>query len=159
MVVRRSATSTCCDTRSRCWGRSDALVTAKACGGRGLVTVRADSAYYTHDVVAAARRSGARFSVTTRMNPTVLTAISSISESAWTPIHYPNAIWDEDEQRLVSDAEVAEVPFTAFTSRPKAEHISGRLIVRRVQNSGHGEVFHLERARIGGFSRSIVWPI
>ena len=30
------------------------------------------------------------------------------------PIHYPNAIWDEDEQRLVSDAEVAEVPFTAL---------------------------------------------
>jgi Transposase DDE domain group 1 len=127
---------------------SDALVTTKACGGRGLVTLRADSAYYTHDVIAAARRGGARFSITARMNPTVTTAISAIPESAWTPIHYPNAIWDEDEQRLVSDAEVAEVPFTAFTSRPKAEHISGRLIVRRVRRlnpksvpAGQGELF------------------
>src|SRR5665811_2382287 len=74
---------------------ADALVTTKACGGSGLVTVRADSAYYGHDVIAAARRGGARFSITARMNPTVVKAISGISESAWIPIHYPNAIWDE----------------------------------------------------------------
>jgi len=127
---------------------ADALVTTKACGGRGLVTVRADSAYYGHDVIAAARRGGARFSITARMNPTVVKAISGIKESAWVPIHYPNAIWDEDEQRLVSDAEVAEVPFTAFTSRRKADHISARLIVRRVRrlnpktvSDGQGELF------------------
>jgi hypothetical protein len=64
----------------------------KACGGRGLVTVHADSAYYGHDVIAAARRAGARFSITARMNPTVVKAISRTKESAWTPIHYPNAI-------------------------------------------------------------------
>ena len=109
---------------------ADALVTAKACGGRGLVIVRADSAYYGHDVVAAARRGGARFSITARMNSAVLKAISSIAESAWTPIRYPNAILDEDEQRLVSDAEVAEVPFTAFTSRRKAEYVYAALGVR-----------------------------
>src|SRR5665811_379016 len=45
---------------------ADALVTTKASGGRGLITVRADSAYYGHDVVAAARRGGARFSITAR---------------------------------------------------------------------------------------------
>ena len=127
---------------------ADALVTTKACGGSGLVTVRADSAYYGHDVIAAARRGGARFSITARMNPTVVKAISGIFESAWTPIHYPNAIWDEDKQRLVSDAEVAEVPFTAFTSRRQSDHISARLIVRRVRRlntksvpDGQGELF------------------
>jgi len=127
---------------------ADALVTTKACGGSGLITVRADSAYYGHDVIAAARRGGARFSITARMNRTVVTAISGIAESAWVPIHYPNAIWDEDEQRLVSDAEVAEVPFTAFTSRRQADHITGRLIVRRVKrlnpktvSDGQGELF------------------
>jgi Transposase DDE domain group 1 len=99
-------------------------------------------------VIAAARRGGARFSITARMNPTVVKAISGIHESAWVPIHYPNAIWDEDEQRLISDAEVAEVPFTAFTSRRKADHISARLIVRRVRRlnpksvaDGQGELF------------------
>ena len=127
---------------------ADALVTTKACGGSGLVTVRADSAYYGHDVIAAAQRAEARFSITARMNPTVVKAISGIKESAWVPIHYPNAIWDEDEQRLVSDAEVAEVPFTAFTSRRQSEHISARLIVRRVRRlnpktvaDGQGELF------------------
>ena len=82
------------------------------------------------------------------MNHTVATAISSIEEPAWTPIHYPNAIWDHDEQRFISDAQVAEVPFTAFTSRRKADHISGRLIVRRVKRlnptsvpQGQGELF------------------
>jgi hypothetical protein len=127
---------------------ADALATTKACGGRGLVTVRADSAYYGHDVITAARRSGARFSITARMNPAVATAISGIAESAWTPIRYPNAIWDEDEQRFISDAQVAEVPFTAFTSRRQSDHISGRLIVRRVKRvnpkhvgPGQGELF------------------
>jgi len=67
---------------------ADALVTAKACGAGGLITVRADSAYYAHDVLAAARRGGARFSVTVRMNSAVVTAISEIEESAWTPIRY-----------------------------------------------------------------------
>ncbi len=37
------------------------------------------------------------------------------------------------EQRWVSDAEVAEVPFVAFTSRRRAEHVPCRLIVRRVR--------------------------
>ncbi len=113
---------------------ADALATTKRCGATGLVIVRADSAYFSHDVVAAARRAGAKVSITARMNPAVLRAISAIDdETAWIPIQYPNAIWDEDEQRLVSDAEVAEIPFTAFTSRTKSEHLDGRLIVRRVK--------------------------
>ena len=51
----------------------------------------------------------------------------------WVPVSYPNAIWDDDEHRLISDAEVAETTHTAFTSRRKAEHITGRLTVRRVR--------------------------
>ena len=119
---------------------ADALVTARACGagGTGLTLVRADSAFYGYDSVAAARRGGARLSITARMNPAVAAAVTTISETDWTPISYPNAIWDEDEQRLISDAEVAEVGFTAFTSRRKAEHITARLIVRRVKRLNPG---------------------
>ncbi len=56
--------------------------------------VRADSAYFNHDVVAAAARGGAKVSITARMNPAVLRtrAISAIEESAWVPVRYPNAI-------------------------------------------------------------------
>jgi Transposase DDE domain group 1 len=112
---------------------ADALATVRRAGATGLVLVRADSAYYGYDIVAAARRAGARFSVTARLTPTVLTAIGSIQEQAWTPIRYPNAIYDEDEQRWISDAEVAEVGFTAFTNRRKFQHVTARLIVRRVR--------------------------
>jgi len=124
----------------------DGLRTARGAGITGTVTVRADSAYYGYDVIAAARRSTARFSVTARMNPAVVRAITSIDPQAWTPIHYPNAVWDEAEQRLISDAEVAEIGFTAFTSRPRTEHVSARLIVRRVRrlnphHAGQGELF------------------
>jgi len=67
------------------------------------------------------------------MTPTVTAAITSIPADAWTTIKYPNAVFDEDEQRWVSDAEVAEVDFVAFTGRRKAEHVSCRLLVRRVR--------------------------
>jgi len=116
----------------------DALKAAKAAGaggpdGSGLLILRADSAFYSYDVIAAARRAMVRFSITARRNPAVTAAITGISEGDWTPITYPNAVWDHDEQRLISDAEIAEINYTAFTSRRKADHIEGRLIVRRVK--------------------------
>jgi hypothetical protein len=112
---------------------ADALATARRAGAAGLVLVRADSAYYGYDIVAACRRAGAQFSITARLTPSVIRAITSIDEQAWTPIRYPRAIYDQDEQRWVSDAEVAETMFTAFTGRRHHEHISARLIVRRVR--------------------------
>jgi hypothetical protein len=112
---------------------ADALATIGRCGATGLVIVRADSAYYGYEIIDACRRAGARFSVTARLTPTVVRAISSIDEQAWTPIRYPNAIYDKDEQRWVSDAEVAEVGLTAFTNRRRGEHVTARLIVRRVR--------------------------
>lgn len=53
-------------------------------------------------------RTRARFSVTARQDPSVRRTIEQIPDDAWTAIHYPNAVWDEAEQRLISDAEVAE---------------------------------------------------
>jgi hypothetical protein len=44
----------------------------------------------------------------------------------------PDAIRDESTGPWISKAEVAEVPFTAFRSRKKAERIDGRLVVRRI---------------------------
>jgi Transposase DDE domain group 1 len=131
---------------------AQALATAARAGAAGLVTVRADSAFYSYPIIAAARRAGARFSVTARLTPAVSSAITTINDQAWIPIHYPNAIWDEAEQRLVSDAEVAEIEFTAFTSRRRAEHVTARLIVRRVRRlnpttvpAGQSEMFAVYR--------------
>jgi hypothetical protein len=127
---------------------ADALATARRAGATGLVIVRADSAYYGYDIVDVCRRAGARFSVTARLTPTVTRAIASIDAHAWTPIRYSKAIFDPDEQRWISDAEVAEVPFTAFTNRRRREHVNARLIVRRVRRlnpttvpAGQSELF------------------
>lgn len=112
---------------------AQAINTARAAGVRSRMLARADSAYYGWAFVGTALRHDAWFSVTARMNPSVVKTITSIDPEAWTPIAYPNAIYDQTEGRWVSDAEVAEVPFTAFTGRRKAEHVACRLIVRRVR--------------------------
>ena len=112
---------------------AQAVSTARAAGVKGQILCRADSAYYGWAFVGTAIRAKTWFSVTARMTKTVTAGIASIEDSAWQPIKYPNAIWDDAEQRWVSDAEVAEVGFTAFTGRRKAEHVPCRLIVRRVK--------------------------
>jgi hypothetical protein len=66
-----------------------------------------DSAFYGSPACSAARRAGARFSVTVRMDSKVRAAIAAIAEDAWTPIRYPRAVWDDQLRRWVSDAEIA----------------------------------------------------
>lgn len=121
---------------------ADALRTSRACGAAGLVIVRADSAFYGHDVIAAIGRAGARFSITARLDPAVRRAIAAIPDTAWIKIRYPHGVFDDQLGQWVSDAEVAEVPFTAFTSKPRTQQIPARLIVRRVRdaNPAHVEV-------------------
>lgn len=130
---------------------AQAIGTARRAGVAGQVLARADSAYYRHAFIAAATRAGAWFSVTARMNRPVLAGIARIGESAWTAIRYPHAVFDPAEQRWISDAEVAEIPFTAFTSRPAARQVSCRLVVRRVKrlnpaaSAGQGALFDTYR--------------
>jgi len=119
---------------------ADALVTTRSCGAAGTVVLRADSAFYGRDVVAAARRAGARFSITARKDRAVTAAISAIPDDAWTAIRYPKAVFDEQLGQWVSDAEVAEIPFTAFTSRRNADQVTARLIVRRVRDANPDHV-------------------
>ena len=131
---------------------ADALKTGRACGAGGkdgLLVVRADSAFYGRDVIAAIARAKARFSITARQDVAVRRAIASIGEDAWTTIRYPHAVFDEQLGQWVSDAEVAETEFTAFASRGQKHAVTARLIVRRVrdQNPDHlvanaqGEMF------------------
>jgi hypothetical protein len=71
-------------------------------------------------------------------------ACESISEDQWTDIRYPQAIYDEDQQRWISDAQIAETRYTAFEGTRHA--VTARLIVRRIirddpaQIPGQGEL-------------------
>ena len=132
---------------------ADAIKTTRSCGVSGLVVLRADSAYYGADLIAAARRHRTHFSITARKDRAVTAAIALIPEDAWTRIRYPHAVFDDQLQQWVSDAEVAEIGFTAFTSKPKARQVTARLIVRRVRDANpehvhvnaQGELFRVWR--------------
>jgi hypothetical protein len=76
---------------------------------------------------------GARFSVVLSKNPAVTRAIASIADDAWTPVRYPGAVTDPDTGELISDAEVAEIAFTALAST--SAPVTARLIVRRVRDA------------------------
>ena len=129
---------------------TEAVSTARAAGCTGTLVVRMDSAFYSAAACGAVRAAGAFFSVTVAMNSHVLAAIAAIGEDAWTPIRYPRAIWDDQLRCWVSDAEVAEIPYTAFTSK-KGQAITARLIVRRVRDlnrkagEGQDELFTVWR--------------
>jgi hypothetical protein len=114
---------------------AQAITTARAAGVTGAILVRGDSAYGTRAVVAACRRADARFSVVLTKNTAVQKAIDAIPEDGWTPVRYPGAVRDPDTGAWVSDAEVAEIPYTAFASTPDA--VTARLIVRRVKDARH----------------------
>ncbi|MBR7560608.1 IS1380 family transposase, partial [Mycobacterium tuberculosis] len=60
-----------------------ALVRRSSLAGRPVL-VRADSAFYSHALVHAARQAGADVSITMRMIPTVKKAIAAIDDQAWT---------------------------------------------------------------------------
>ncbi len=96
------------------------------------VLVRMDSAFYGRGCVHAALAGGAAVSVTVRMDNAVKKAIASIDDDAWTTIEYTDAVFDEATGRWISRAEVAEIDFTAFAAQKKADHVPGRLVVRRI---------------------------
>jgi hypothetical protein len=118
---------------------TEGVSTARAAGCTGTIAVRMDSAFYGAPACWAARKAGAHFSVTVRLDPKVRAAIG---EDAWTAIRYPRAIWNNQLRCWISDAQVAEAEYTAFTSR-KGQAITARLIVRRVMDlnrqAGHGQ--------------------
>ena len=129
---------------------TEAVHTARATGCTGALVVRMDSAFYSAAACGAVRAAGAFFSVTVAMNPHVRAAVAAIGEAAWVPIKYPRAIWDDQLRRWVSDAEVAEVGYTAFAAK-KGGAITARLIVRRVKDlnrqaaAGQDELFSVWR--------------
>src|SRR4051794_5908118 len=108
-----------------------ALIAGSRLAGRHVL-VRADSAFYSHALVTAVLKTGADVSITVRMDAAVKRAIATIDEDAWTTIKYTDAIYDETTGSWISQAQIAEIPFTAFVSHKKADQVPGRLIVRRI---------------------------
>ena len=90
-------------------------------GASGQLTVRADSGFYAHALVAVCREMDVRFSITIRQHARLRNLIEAIPEADWRPIPY----W------MDGAADVAEITCRAFQSEPDAAPV--RLIVRRVK--------------------------
>jgi hypothetical protein len=112
---------------------AQAISTVRAAGADGPILVRGDSAYGNRAVVGSCLRAGAQFSLVMTRNAAVDRAIATIDEHAWTPVAYPGAVRDPDTGEWISDAEVAEIDYTAFASTKDA--ITARLVVRRVKDA------------------------
>ena len=90
-------------------------------GAKGQLTMRADSGFYTHAIVAVCRKLDVRFSITIRQHQSLRNLIEAIPAADWTPVPY----W------MDGAADVAETTYTPFQSEPGAA--PARLIVRRVK--------------------------
>jgi hypothetical protein len=93
----------------------------RAAGASGELTMRADSGFYAHAVVAVCRTMQVRFSITIRQNPATRRLIETIPDDAWSPIPY----W------LDGGADVAETTYVPFATEKDAAPV--RLIIRRVR--------------------------
>ena len=87
----------------------------------GQLTMRAESGFYTHAVVAVCRKLDVRFSITIRQHASLRNLIEAIPEESWAPIPY----------RMDGAADVAETTYTPFQSEADAAPV--RLIVRWVK--------------------------
>ena len=90
-------------------------------GASGPLTMRADSGFYAHAVIAVCRTLDVRYSITVRQHRGIRRLIEAIPDDAWTPIPY----W------LDGGADVPETSYTPFADQPDARPV--RLIVRRVR--------------------------
>ena len=99
----------------------ETLSRVRHAGATGQLTVRADSGFYTHDIVTVCRSNDVHFSITVRQHRSLRDLIEAIPEADWTPIPY----WMEGA------ADVAETTYTPFRGEPDTAPV--RLIVRRVR--------------------------
>ena len=90
------------------------------CGARGQLTVRADSGFYTHAVVAVCRKLDVRFSIAIRQRARLHNLIEAIPEDAWTPISY----WMDGADDV---AETTYTPFQAEACEAGARFSTGSL--------------------------------
>jgi len=110
-----------------------AITTAKAIDPDATIMVRGDSMFGTKKVIGACIQHGVEFSLSVSRNKRITAAMEAIDEAAYTPVHYPGAVEDPDTGALISDAQVAETPYTLRLARGRT--LTVRLVVRRVKDA------------------------
>ena len=95
-------------------------------GARGQLTVRADSGFYTHAIVAVCPEADVRFSITVRQHKSLRNLIEAIPETDWCPFltgWTPPPMWPRPPTELVSEV------FSRTNVVIKTAYNYGRLLV------------------------------
>ncbi|MHB1534419.1 MAG: IS1380 family transposase [Acidimicrobiales bacterium] len=100
---------------------AETFARARAAGAAGPLTMRADSGFYNHNVVATCAKTGVAFSITVKLSKSLRGVLSKIAEADWAPIPY----------FLEDGADVAEISYRAFAKGKRG--LNCRLIVRRTK--------------------------
>src|SRR5262245_49499996 len=99
------------------------IARVRRCGASGPLTLRADSGFFSCELVETLDRLGVAWSITVTLNPSTRRAIAAIGERDWADITYP-------------DGGVAQVAETAYVSGGGSNHRAerrARLVVRRTR--------------------------
>jgi hypothetical protein len=96
---------------------------ARRCGATGALTLRADSGFFSWDLIAILDRLSVAWSLTVHQNPSVQAAIAAITEEAWHDITYPDG----------GAAQVAETIYVTCGKKTKRAERRVRLVVRRTR--------------------------
>jgi len=98
-------------------------------GASGTLTLRADSGFYSEQVVGVCEKSEVRYSITAKMSPALLTVIEAIPAEGWAKIDYP----------FEDGADVAGTTYKAF-AKGRRDAQERRLIVRRVRPTPNSQL-------------------
>lgn len=102
---------------------NELAATLKRGGATGPITVRADSAFWSGDLIRRLNKHGITWSITVPNHASIEAAITTIPDTAWVDIDYT----------IGGQAQVAEIVHTIGGSRRKHKPQQVRLVVRRTR--------------------------
>jgi hypothetical protein len=99
------------------------IARVRRAGATGALTLRADSGFFSWELIKTLTRLGVAWSITVTMNPSVRSAIAAISDDEWIDIVYPDG----------GHAQVAETTYVTGGGSTKRAQRHVRLVVRRTR--------------------------
>ncbi len=99
------------------------IARVRHCGATGALTLRADSGFFSWDLLKILDRLSVTWSITVHQNASVQAAIAAIDEDAWIDITYPDG----------GAAQVAETIYVTGGGKTKRAERRVRLVVRRTR--------------------------
>ncbi len=97
------------------------IARVRRAGATGALTLRADSGFFSWDLLATLDRLSVTWSITVHQNASVQAVIAAIPEDAWVDITYPDG----------GAAQVAEATYVTGGGKTKRAERRVRLVVRR----------------------------